>query len=128
MASTPQRVGLTPSGFYFSTRISETVTWAAYPELANDDDYPVSAELIVGVQNTQGQPANGVVVEFQVNPAWMKNTTISQPQAITRSGVARAVLQTTSLDGVRFVVRVDETAQRAEIEVANLSTSPRVYH
>ena len=69
LASTPKRVGPTPSGYFFSIRVSETeIGQAYYPELEFDDDYPISAEFVVEVQNAQGQAVDDILVKFEDRP------------------------------------------------------------
>ncbi len=124
--STPKRVGPTPSGYFFSIRVSETeIGQAYYPELEFDDDYPISAEFVVEVQNAQGQVVDDILVKFEVDPARVENTAIFPQQATTRGGTARVVLLTTSLDIVRFMVRVDHTTQEVVVAVADLGRSSR---
>lgn len=119
MASTSQRVGPTPAAYSLSLRVADTAVCPPYPELAFDVAYPIAAELLLDVRNAQGQPVDGVPVAFQIDPAWVESTSISPQRAITRSGKVRVVLQTTSVDIVRFVVRVDQTVQEIEIAVTN---------
>ena len=45
---------------------------------------PTSAELIVRVQNTQGQPVDGIPVEFQVAPEG--SASVSPQRALTNGG------------------------------------------
>ncbi len=117
-ASSVQRVGPTPSGYVFSLRVPDIEICPELPELAFNDDLPLSVERVVEVQTAKGQPVDDVLVEFQVGPEWVQSTWISPQRTITRGGKVRVVLQTTSFDVVRILVRVDHTALEASIAVA----------
>ena len=110
LACTPQPklVGPTvPSGYFFTARARDIKT----------ERLPASAELTVRVQDAQGQPVDGVPVQFQVEPAWVSSASVSPQRAMTNSGTARAVFQTERAGSARVQVRVENTTQEAIITV-----------
>jgi hypothetical protein len=118
----PRLTGPTaPSGYFFTVQVAEPTIEADVPPPegygSRDEAIPVATELIVRVQDTRGQPVDGVPVEFQVEPAWTSLASVSPPRAITNSGTARTVFaaQGTGIAHVR--VRVENTTQEATITV-----------
>jgi len=110
LACTPQPklVGPTvPSGYFFAVRVPDIKT----------ERLPASAELTVRVQDAQGQPVDGVPVQFQVEPAGERSASVSPQRAMTNSGTARAVFQAESAGRARVQVRVENTTQEAVITV-----------
>lgn len=110
LACTPQPklVGPTvPSGYFFVVRVSDIKT----------ERLPASTELTVRVQDAQGQPVDGVPVEFQMESAGERIGSVSPQRAMTNSGTARAVFQAQSAGRAPVLVRVEKTTQEAVITV-----------
>jgi hypothetical protein len=108
MGCTPKLVGPTASsGYFFSFDIPLSV-------LRNE-----SAELIVRVQDAQGNPVDGIPVEFQVEPAWEQSASVFPSRVITTGGRARAVFQVGLIGVVHVIARVDNTAQEKAIAVSH---------
>ncbi len=110
LACTPQPklLGPTvPSGYFFTARAPDIKT----------ERLPASAEVTVRVHDAQGQPVDGVPVQFQVEPAWASSASVSPQRAMTNSGTARAVFQTERAGSARVQVRVENTTQEAIITV-----------
>jgi hypothetical protein len=111
----------TPSGYFFSLRVSDTQLFLVLPGFSFAH-LPREAEVIVQVQNAQGQPVDGVAVEFSVTGTQI--ATVTPQRVFTRSGQARAVL-TPSITGVaRVVARVEGMQQEVRITVASGPSNP----
>lgn len=124
LACTPQRrLGgpTVPSGYFFTVQVSEPVIEADVPPPegygSRDEDIPNATELIVRVQNAQGQPVDGIPVEFQVEPAWASTASVSPQRAITNGGTARSVFKAEGTGIAHVRVRVENTIQEATILV-----------
>jgi hypothetical protein len=123
MGCAPKRIGPTqPSGYFFTLDVSDSqiyllVNPSSYPSLAG------VAHLYVQVQNAQGQPVNGVPVEFEVDPAWARHASLIPQHAVTQNGTAHAVFEAQAVGVVRIVVRVEDKTQVTRIAV---STPPDV--
>ena len=119
MGCAPQHLGPThPSGYFFSLDVSDTqiyllVNPTVYPSL------PGVAHVYVRVQNAQGQPVNGVPVEFEVDPAWRRHTSLIPQRTVTQGGTAHAVFQAQTIGVVRLVVRVEDRTQDVRIAVSS---------
>jgi len=106
MGCTPKLVGPTASsGYFFSFDIPLSV-------LRNE-----SAELVVHVQDAQGNPVDGIPVEFQVEPAWVQSASVFPSRVITTGGRARAVFQVGLIGVVHVIARVDNTIQEKAIAI-----------
>ena len=119
MACAPKRVGPTvPGGYFFTLRVTEPTVWLGPEDSVLTERYPDTTELIVQVQNAQGQPVDGVPVVFEVEPAEARLASISPPQATTQNGTAQATLRALTTTGsVRVMVRVDNTMQQTMIRI-----------
>jgi hypothetical protein len=61
---------------------------------------------------------DGVPVAFELEPIWAHSATLSQLQAVTQHGVARAILSQPQTTGVvHITARVDNTTARTWITV-----------
>jgi len=76
------------------------------------------AELVVRVRNGQGQPLDGVPVEFQVDPEWAGSAAVSPPRVLTQNGTARAVLHTDLTGVVNVAAQVGTITKEASIAVS----------
>ena len=74
-ACAPKRVGPTASSGYFFTIL--TIPTALRGE---------TTALVVKVQEAQGRPVDGVPVEFEVDPTWAGNASVSPPRVVTQQG------------------------------------------
>jgi hypothetical protein len=106
----------TPSGYFLALRVSDTrlflvISGSLFEHL------PHQAEVIVQVQNAQGQPVDGVPVEFAV--AGMQIATVTPQRVLTRSGQARAMLTPSSTGVARVVARVEGIEQEVRISVSS---------
>ena len=68
--------------------------------------------LLVGVQNAQGQPVDGVLVAFQVDARRTPYASIRPARAYTEGGRVRALVRSALLGRVRILVRVGTVTQR----------------
>jgi hypothetical protein len=75
------------------------------------------APVVVRVQNEQGLPVDGILVAFQVDPAWARHASIQPARARTQGGRVRAILRADLLGRVRITVRVGALTKRATITV-----------
>jgi hypothetical protein len=116
----PKLVGPTrPSGYYFSLVVSASqIYYFVNPPLIPYPNVPDSAELIVRVQNAQGQPVDGIPVEFLLEPDWTQNASLTPQRAMTRGGEAQSVFRATMTGVVRITVRVEDMTQGTTIAVS----------
>jgi len=73
--------------------------------------------LLVGVQNAQGQPVDGVLVAFQVDARRTPYASIRPARAYTQSGRVHAIVRSALLGRVRIIVRVGTVTQRTILTV-----------
>ena len=108
MGCTLKLVGPTASsGYFFSFDTPFSV-------LRNE-----SAELVVHVQDAQGNPIDGIPVEFQVEPAWAQSASVSPSRVITTGGRARTVFRVGLIGVLHVIARVDNTIQEKAIAVSH---------
>jgi hypothetical protein len=81
------------------------------------ENYLGFGELVVRVQDAQGQPVDGVSVEFHVEPSWIQSTAITPQRAITEDGVARAIIEPRTIGVVHVMARVENAAREASFLV-----------
>jgi hypothetical protein len=82
-------------------------------------------ELTAVVKDSQGQPVNGIPVNFQVAPDWQHNTTLVPIQTLTRDGTANTVFQADMPGVVLLTVQVGNTTETTHITVTGAGS--RVY-
>jgi hypothetical protein len=111
----------TPTGYFFSLRVSDTKLFLTL-QGASFAHLPREAELIVQVQNAQGQPVDGVAVEFAV--AGMQIAAVTPQRVVTHSGQARAVLTPSTTGAARVVARVESMSQEVWFTVNPGPSSP----
>jgi hypothetical protein len=123
LACTSKLVGPTgSSGYFFSLSSSPPQIWLN--SLAPTDLYPTFAELSVQVRNAQGQPVDGVPVEFQIEPEWANSASIEPPRTTTRGGVAQAIFRAKTIGVVRVSARVEDTIQQTRIIISVYNPGP----
>jgi hypothetical protein len=76
------------------------------------------AEVVVRVRNGQGQPLDGVPVEFQVDPEWAGSASVSPQRVLTRNGTARAMLHIDTIGVVNVAAHVGTITKEASIAVS----------
>jgi hypothetical protein len=117
MGCAPKFIGPTqPSGYFFSLLVSDSQIYLLVNPLSYRHLHDF-AQVVVRVQNAQGQPVNGVPVEFQVEPAWTQHASLTPPRAITQGGEAHAVFRAATIGVVRIVARVEDMTQDTTIAV-----------
>lgn len=109
----------TPSGYRYTLSVADSYLWINAPTLS--PNLPRSTEVIVRVQNAAGQPVDGVPVEFQVEPSWVENVSVTPQSALTQDGSARARIQPWIPGALRLTVRVENIAQQTTIVVQSYS-------
>jgi hypothetical protein len=118
MGCAPKLIGPTqPSGHFFSLIVSDPQIYLLVNP-PSDRRLRDFAQVVVRVQNAQGQPIDGVPVEFQVEPAWAQHASFTPQSAITQGGEARAVFRAKTTGPVRIVVRVEDMARETIIIVS----------
>jgi hypothetical protein len=110
-------VGPTTSGYFFVLRVSEPRLFLVLSGSPMAEHLPHEAEVIVQVQNAQGQPVDGVPVEFALTGQEIAAVTPSRVG--TSAGQARAVLQPSATGAARVVARVEGLQQAVGISVSN---------
>ena len=101
----PKRVGPTaPSGYFFSLVASYSMFFGT------------STEVVVRVQDAQGNPVDGIPVEFQLEAAWQDKASLSPLRVFTTNqGRASTILRPGTIGVVRVIVRVENTTQEVAI-------------
>jgi hypothetical protein len=111
----------TPSGYFLALRVSATQLFLILPGFSYAH-LPREAEVIAQVQNAQGQPVDGVAVEFTVTG--MQIAAVTPQRAVTRGGQARAMLTPSTTGVARVVARVEDMQQGVRITVTSGPSSP----
>jgi hypothetical protein len=120
MACAPKLLGPSaPSGYFFTCRTDHDLIWVIRPESPLAARLPRVAELVARVQDAQGRPLDGVMVEFALEPAWAHSASITPPRAMTSNGVARAVLEPQTTGVVHVTARMENLTQQIAITVSN---------
>ena len=105
-ACAPPRIGPTaPSGYFFTLFIPPTVFQGE------------GAEILVRVQDAQGNPVDGVEVAFQVEPRWATDASFTPSRLLTRQGTAYTRFQSGIIGIVGITAQVEQTIQTAKIYV-----------
>ena len=121
LACAPKTVGPTsPSGYVFSLTafppgIAKSSSLDSSPDWSL---YERSAELIVVVQDAQGQPVENVPVAFELPPAWEHDAEVTPSRTLTRHGRANARFQASIIGAVSVLARVENTTQQVTIAVS----------
>lgn len=103
----PKFVGPTnPSGYRFAVIAPALV-------LARESD-----EIVVRVQDAQGQKVDGVSVSFQVDPSWAGNASVTPTQSITRRGEAHTTFWAGIVGIVPVQVQVENMQENFTIAVS----------
>ena len=110
-------IGPTTSGYFFVLRVSEPRLFLVLSGSPMAEHLPRQAEVIVQVQSAQGQPVDGVPVEFVLTG--QEIASVTPRQAVTSAGQARAVLQPSATGAARVVARVEGMQQEVGITVSN---------
>jgi hypothetical protein len=76
----------------------------------------------VRVRDAQGQPVDGMTVQFSVEPSWTPHASLTPAEALTRQGEARAVFAARTTGVVSVMARVDKVTLRAAITVERRPT------
>ena len=102
---------------------AQTAKTAGVYRLSMEAPYQVTqfapAEIVVTVKDSQGQPVNGVPVEFQIEPGWEKNITLSAQRPVTeKNGEARSTFKADMSGIVHITAHVGDTATTAHIAVS----------
>ncbi len=82
-----------------------------------EDKFPRVAEVVVAVRDTQGQPVNGVLVTFEVEPDWAKAVTVRPRSVMTQRGIARAVLEPGTTGYFHVMAQVENVTEKIGITV-----------
>src|SRR4029434_9251871 len=94
IACAPKLLGPSvPSGYFFTFRADPSLIWLLRPESPLTARLARVAQLVVQVQDAQGRPVDGAVVEFAVEPGWAHSASLMPQRATTRDGVAHAMLE-----------------------------------
>ena len=118
-ACAPKLVGPTAGSRYvFSLQVSQAIIWVGPVDSAIAAQFPQVTEVIVRVQDAQGQAVDGVPVTFELEPGWARSATLAPSQTTTRGGIARAVFSEPRTSGVvQVIARVDHTTAQARLIV-----------
>jgi hypothetical protein len=103
------------SQYTLSLRVSDSDIWLG----PTAQGFAQAAEVVVWVLDAQGQPVDGVPVEFGVEPSWIRSASLTPQQALTRRGEVRAVFRAGTIGVVRIMARVGALTQEATITVRN---------
>ncbi len=108
---------LSERGYRVSLHVSDTLIWLGPPGRG----FPHTAEVVVRVQDAQGQPVDGVAVMFYVEPSWTQSVSLTPAEALTRHGEAHTILQPSTTGIIHVMARVDNVVREAAITVSNRS-------
>lgn len=111
----PKWSGPTPSGYRYTLSVSDPLLWISSSIF--NSPLPGSTAVTVRVQNAQGQPVEGVPVEFQVEPSWVEHASLTPQRAVTHDGSAQALFTPRTIGAVRITTRVENVAEETTIVV-----------
>ena len=78
-----------------------------------------STEVVLRVQNGQGEPLDGVPVLFQVDSTWSWDASIFPLRTVTQHGTARTQFRADRIGGVDVTTRVEHITKTATIGVVS---------
>jgi hypothetical protein len=114
IACAPQHTAvLSEHGYQVSCHLSDTQIWMGFPH----PNFPESARLVVRVRDAQGQPVEGILVQFSVEPAWTQNVSFTPTEVRTHHGEAQTTLQANTTGVVPVRARVDQVTCDASITI-----------
>ena len=88
------------------------------------DVFGTSTEVVVRVQDAQGNPVDGIPVEFQLELAWQDKASLSPLRVLTNQGRASTILRPGTIGVVRVIVRVESITQEVAISVTQRGDPP----
>lgn len=91
--------------------------------MSNVGPLAAELELIVSVENGQGLPLDGILVEFTMDSAWAESADIIPPRVLSKAGKARVVFRARSTGRVRVTARVDTLTQDVLVNISQASGS-----
>ena len=109
---------LSERGERVSLQVSDTIIFFGLP----DARFPQTTEVVVRVRDAQGQPVDGMTVQFSVEPSWTQHASLTPAEVLTRKGEARAVFAARTTGVVSVMARVDKVTLRATITVERRPT------
>ncbi len=121
IACAPKLKGPTaPSGYVFSLQAFPASVFRLSPNVGGEREQTergMLSALVVQVQDGQGHPVNGVPVEFQVEPAWAQDVSLSPARVLTQGGKAEALFRSHNIGVVSVMARVENTTGQVLIAV-----------
>ncbi len=129
MACAPKIAGPTaPSAYVFSLQAFPTNIFRSTSSIAYSDSFSTRrdrfADLVVRVQNQQGEAVDSVPVVFEVEPSWAQDAVVTPSRVLTEQGEARARFQARTVGVARVIARVEDTTQQISIAISSPGGSP----
>jgi hypothetical protein len=78
---------------------------------------PLASAVVVRVRDAQGQPVEGLPVEFSAEPSWTQNVSFTPAEARTRHGEARTIFEANTTGVVHIMARIDNVTRRARMTI-----------
>ncbi len=104
LACAPKLIGPTSASGYFLAMLTTS-------SVLRGERVP----LTVQVQDAQGNPVDGIAVEFEVDAAWGQDAAVSASRVITSQGSAQTIFWAGLVGVIKITVRVDKTTVKVEI-------------
>ena len=126
MACVPQQVRpptLSEHGYIVMLRTSAGPIWLNPGSTPPPGVHSVG-ELVVSVQDAQGRPVDGVLVEIQLGPSWAQSAAVVPQRAVTHDGSVRAIIEPRTSGSIPVIVRVDKVTQQARFVVQTPKLGP----
>jgi hypothetical protein len=79
-----------------------------------------SAEIVIRVQDEQGEALDGVPVVFEVDPTWDGDAAVFPQSTMTNRGIARVQFQADSIGVVNVTARVGQVTRTVPIVITML--------
>jgi hypothetical protein len=86
--------------------------------MSNVEPLAAELELVVSVENGQGLPLEGILVEFTMDSAWAGSADIIPSRVLSKAGKARALFRARSVGRVRVTARVDTLTQDVFVNIS----------
>jgi len=84
-----------------------------------------NAELVAYVTDSQGQPVNGIPVEFRIAPEWENNVALSPRSIITQNGEARVAFRPDVPGVIAMTARAGDGAATTHVTVSGANSTTR---
>ena len=84
-----------------------------------------NAEMVAYVTDSQGQPVNGIPVQFRVAPDWENNVELSAQSIIAQNGEARVAFRPDMTGVLSLTARAGDASATTHVTVSGAGSTTR---